>query len=111
MQNNELYYEVPEVQPIKAPVRLYQAVKAMIFGLVALTLAEIPIFGIFTTPIFAIISLVMGADYKRKYPGAGLGFLKAGKVTAIVSLPLCVVSTVLCIVSEALLVSANYYYY
>ena len=94
MDNYDLLYHVlSEEKPVSAPVSIRQAVKAMIFGLVALTIAEIPFFGIWVVPPFAIIALCMGKNFKLRFPGHASGFLKAAKISAIVSLPLSVVTT------------------
>jgi len=112
MENNDLLYYAPDTisNPRPAPAPLRQAVKAMIFGIVALTLAEIPFFGIFSAPIFAIISLCMNKDYQRKYPGQAIGFLKAGKICSIISFPLCVVSILLGLLEVFSFSAVNYYY-
>ena len=112
MDNNGLLYCEPEVtvQANTLRVNKAQAIKAMIFGLVALTVAELPYFlGLLVAPPFAIIALCMAADFKRKYPGQATGFVKAAKVTSIISLPLCVITGILSCVSIFALSAASYY--
>lgn len=94
MERDDLLYCEPknECESVaKAPISNRQAIKAMVFGLVALELAQIPFFGFFSAPIFAIISLCMGNDFKCRHPEQAKGFLKVGKICAIISLPLCVI--------------------
>lgn len=106
MERDDLLYCEPknECESVaKAPISNRQAIKAMVFGLVALELAQIPFFGFFSAPIFAIISLCMVRDFKQKHPDQARGFLKAGKICAILSLPLCVI--------ESLIYTLNIFYY
>lgn len=94
MERNDLLYCEPEdirESVAEAPVSNRQAIKAMVFGLVALELAQIPFLGLLSAPIFAIISLCMGKDFKLRHPEQAKGFLKAGKICAIISLPLCAI--------------------
>lgn len=112
MENNDLLYHEPNVtaQSNPSPVNKAQAIKAMIFGLVALTVAELPYFlGLLIAPPFAIIALCMAGDFKRKYPGQATGFVKAAKVTSIISLPLCVIAGILSCLSIFALTAASYY--
>ena len=112
MDNNDLLYYTPDTisePPAAAPLR--QAVKAMIFGIVALALAEIPFLGILTAPIFAIISLCMNKDYTRKYPGQARGFLKAGKICSIISLPMCAATLIFGLIDIFSFTSVGNYYY
>ena len=95
MSEYDLFYREPEVTIVETkPAPLRQAIKSMIFAIVALILAEIPFAGIFIAPIFAIISLKMHKDYIKKFPGSGRGFLKAGRICAIISFPMCAISTI-----------------
>lgn len=106
MERDDLLYCEPENvcdSVEKAPVSNRQAIKAMVFGFVALTLAYIPYLGILSAPVFAIISLCMVRDFKQKHPDQARGFLKAGKICAILSLPLCVI--------ESLIYTLNIFYY
>ncbi len=112
MENNDLLYHPyePAYQQKRETVSKYQAVKAMIFGLVALAVAELPYFiGLFVAPPFAIIALCMAADFKRKHPGHYTGFTKAAKATSIVALPLAVLVGILTIVSVFTFTAASYY--
>ena len=95
MNNYDLLYTTPENPSVPAfKPSLRQAVKAMIFGLVALSLAEVPFFGIFIVFPFAIISLCMASNFKKRFPGHGKGFVKAATITSIVSMPLAVFTSV-----------------
>ena len=112
MENNDLLYHAPEpvYQSKPAAVSRYQAIKAMVFGLVALTIAELPyFFGLLVGTPFAIIALCMAADFKRKHPGYATGFIKAAKATAIVALPLAVLMGILTLVSVITLSAGSYY--
>lgn len=113
MDKFDLYYAEPQsaVSTPTPAISIRQAVKAMIFGLVAITLAEVPFIGFFTAPIFAIISLCMGSDFKRKHPGQALGFLRPGKICPIISLPLCVFVSVVYVLNIVSLVSDYSYMY
>lgn len=122
MENkNELLYYAPQGQPAepaplpeKEKVSVRQPVKSMIFGLVALFLSDIPVWNLFLTPVFAIISLCMGGKFRKKHPDVGRGFLKAGKITSIVSLVMSVVVTIVFILAIGLISlgeANNYYYY
>ena len=110
MDNYDLLYSTPEnpAIPVSKP-SFRQAVKAMIFGLVALTLAEIPFFGFFTVFPFAIISLCMASNYKKRFPGYGKGFVKAATITSIVSMPMAVVTTVFWVLFAAAESAISYY--
>ena len=124
--NNELLYCSPEEQVLQPevaakPQKVSQrkAVTSMIMGCVALFFSDLPVYSLVLSPIFAIISLVMRGKFKKNNPGVGQGFLKASKITSIVSLIMCVLVTAIFILAIWLmsrgdfmgLFADEYYYY